>query len=141
MRVILRESGIEYPVQSAPIIRTPQDVVGAVPEIKKSDTEAFCVIALSAQNKMIAAEIVTTGLLDASLVHPREVFRSAITKNAAAIILTHNHPSGNAQPSAEDIRITRQLVEAGKIIDIKVLDHVVLGEKHFSMREEGLLQF
>ena len=91
---------------------------------------------------------VTRGLLDASLVHPREVFREAIRSMTAAIVLVHNHPSGDVQPSAEDLRITRQIVEAGKIVGISVLDHVILGkrvghrEKSFlSMREEGVAKF
>ena len=85
---------------------------------------------------------------DASLVHPREVFRGAIRNGACSVILAHNHPSGDCTPSAEDIRITKNLVEAGKIIDIKVMDHVVIGRKtelttvdHVSLRESGLVDF
>ena len=90
----------------------------------------------------------TQGILDASLVHPREVFRLAIREATAAIVLVNNHPSGDPTPSPEDIRITRQLVDAGKVIDIRVLDHVILGRtirgsgrNYTSMREEGLVQF
>jgi len=91
--------------------------------------------------------MVTPGLADASLVHPREVFRTAIENTASAMVLVHNHPSGDSTPSAEDIRITRQLIEAGKIIDIKVIDHVVIGRStngspaFLSMRESGLCAF
>jgi DNA repair protein RadC len=91
---------------------------------------------------------VSRGLLDASLVHPREVFREAIRASSAAVVLVHNHPSGDPTPSAEDVRITRQLIEAGRIVDIRVLDHVVLaggptaGPRPFvSLREAGLADF
>jgi DNA repair protein RadC len=92
-------------------------------------------------------QLVTLGLADASLVHPREVFREAIRSGAGALILAHNHPSGDVTPSAEDVRITRQLVQTGRIVDIKVMDHVIIGrgknaERSFlSMREEGLCDF
>ena len=91
----------------------------------------------------------TLGVADSCLVHPREVFRGAIMKNACAIIVVHNHPSGDSAPSAEDVRITKQLIEAGKVVDIKVLDHVILcppsGDEGkgqcFSLREQGLCTF
>ena len=90
----------------------------------------------------------TKGLLDASLVHPREVFQEAIRSACAAMVLVHNHPSGDPTPSAEDLRITKQLVAAGKIVDIRVLDHVVIGrpgagrDRDFvSMRESSIVEF
>jgi len=143
MRIILREKGIEYPACDAPRIKTPEDAVKQAPEIMESETEAFGVILLNAQNKMISCEIVTTGIIDASLVHPREVFRSAISHNACGMVLLHNHPSGDPTPSADDIRVTKQLIEAGRIVDIKVLDHVILSHegRHISLREEGICRF
>jgi DNA repair protein RadC len=85
--------------------------------------------------------LVSEGTLDASLVHPREVFRLAITESARSIILLHNHPSGNAEPSPQDIAITRQLVSAGKLLDIPVLDHIIIaGEGYTSLRERQLLE-
>jgi DNA repair protein RadC len=120
-----------------------------VDEARVLDTEHFWVLHLNAKNQLRARPLcVTRGLLDASLVHPREVFRSAISGATAAVVLAHNHPSGDPQPSAEDIRITRQMVEAGRIIDIKVLDHVVIGrpgggrdQAFVSLREAGLVSF
>jgi DNA repair protein RadC len=86
--------------------------------------------------------------VDASLIHPREVFRKAIQGNCAAVIIVHNHPSGDPTPSAEDVRVTRQLVQAGRIVGIKVVDHVVIGRRvaerrsdHVSLREAGLVDF
>ena len=141
MRIIIKEAGTDYLAKDAPIIRTPEDVGKHTEELKDSNTEGFCVMCLNAKNKLISADIVTNGIADASLVHPREVFRNAIVKNAVAVLLVHNHPSGDSSPSSEDIRITKQLIDAGRIIDIKVLDSVILGEKTLSMREEGLCQF
>ena len=127
-------------------VRTPYEVYRVCSDLADLAQEAFHVLLLNAKNRMTDRVMVSLGLLDASLVHPREVFRAAITENAAAVILVHNHPSGDPCPSAEDIRITRQLVEAGRIIDIKVLDHVILGrgsepKNHFSLREEGCVEF
>ena len=125
-------------------IATPSAVYDVLQDASQMAQEAFIVLTLDSKNKMIDRHLVTLGLLDASLVHPREVFRVGILDGAAAIILAHNHPSGDPMPSAEDIRITRQLVEAGKVVDIKVLDHIILGrgEKPFlSMREDGLVEF
>ena len=124
--------------------KTPQDVRDICDDLADMAQESFQVITLSAKNNVIGRTMITLGLADASLAHPREVFRPAIIENACSIILVHNHPSGDPTPSADDIRITKQLVEAGKIVDIKVLDHVIIGRgdtKHLSMREEGLIQF
>jgi len=109
--------------------------------------ECFQVLTLNSKNDLIDRHLITLGLADACLIHPREVFRSAILDNAAAIVCIHNHPSGDPTPSAEDIRITRQLVQAGKIVDIKVLDHVIIGRPNgisqncLSMRELGIIDF
>ena len=113
------------------------------------EEESFWVLLLDGKNRLMKAPIeVTRGLLDASLVHPREVFKEAIRSASAAVVLAHNHPSGDPNPSAEDIRITKQLVEAGRIVDIQVLDHVVLGRQSgagsadfFSFREAGIVEF
>ena len=85
--------------------------------------------------------IISIGSLTASVVHPREVFKAAVQNSAAAMILVHNHPSGDPSPSKEDLNITRQLMEAGKLMDIPVLDHIVLGDnKYISLKEEGMIQ-
>ncbi|OGV69716.1 MAG: hypothetical protein A2283_17180 [Lentisphaerae bacterium RIFOXYA12_FULL_48_11] len=131
-------------------VRTPEDAAGLLREkVKSLDHEVFWVLLLDSKNYLKGCPVeVTKGLLDASLVHPREVFREAIRGATAAVVLVHNHPSGDPAPSAEDLRITKQLVEAGRIVDIKVLDHIVLGKstengsKDFvSLRESGAVEF
>ena len=141
MRIVIKESGIEYPATAAPLVNTPQSAADQLEDIADSDTETFCVILLDARKKMISAEIVTNGLVDCSLVHAREVYRSAVRKNACAVILAHNHPTGDASPSVEDIRITKQLIEAGKVLDIKVMDHIIVGKTTVSLREKGIVSF
>ncbi len=94
--------------------------------------EKFVVFWLSTSNNVIGFEVISEGLLNSSLVHPREVFRGAIVATCANIILAHNHPSGNIEPSKEDISITKRLTEAGKILDISVLDHVIFGDDGFT---------
>jgi len=131
-------------------INTPADAAAVLRERARSrEEEIFWVLPLDAKNRLKRPPFeITRGLLDASLVHPREVFREAIRSSCAAIVLCHNHPSGDPQPSAEDIRVTRQIVEAGKIVNIDVMDHIILGRQRskgdldfFSMREAGLVKF
>ena len=124
--------------------RTPEEVARLLKDTANLAQEAFTVLTLDTRYRVIDRHLITLGILDASLVHPREVFRPAIMDGAGAIIVSHNHPSGDATPSAEDIRITRQLVEAGRILRIEILDHVILGrgERPFvSLRESGLVSF
>ena len=102
--------------------------------------EVFKVLLLNRANRLIKEVSVSEGTLDASIVHPRDVFREALLEPAAGVILIHNHPSGNPAPSEEDIRITRQLVEAGKLLGIKVYDHIILaGNTYRSFADDGLL--
>jgi DNA repair protein RadC len=102
--------------------------------------EVFKVLLLNRANRFIKEVFISEGTLDASVVHPRDVFREALLEPAAAIILIHNHPSGNPSPSDEDLRITKQLVEAGRLLGIKVYDHIILaGESYRSLADEGLL--
>jgi len=106
--------------------------------------ECMTVVTLDNKNKMIDRHLVGMGLIDQCPVHPREVFRPAISDGAKSIVLCHNHPSGDPTPSMDDIRVTRQLIEAGKILGISVLDHVVIGRGNNpfkSMRETGLCDF
>ena len=141
---------IDEGVSSSTPVRTPEDAANLLREKARTlSKEVFWVIMLDVKNRLKGppAEI-SEGLLDASLVHPREVFKKAILSTSAAVILVHNHPSGDPTPSAEDIRISRQLIEAGKIIDIRVVDHIILGnpEAHrqggfLSMREASLVEF
>ena len=129
--------------QSAKIqmITGPEDVARyAMPHYRFEQKEHFAVLLLNTKNHVIAMPEVSVGSLSASVVHPREVFRAAIDHAAAAMILLHNHPSGDPTPSREDIAVTERLVKAGKIMDIPVLDHVVLGRDRFiSLKEKGLL--
>src|SRR3990172_1381556 len=106
-----------------------------------ADKEHFVMAALDARHRVIGLSLVSLGTLSASLVHPREVFKPALLLNAAAIIVCHNHPSGDATASPEDRSTTRRLVEAGKLLGVMLLDHVILGENenYFSFRENGLL--
>lgn len=108
--------------------RGPDDVRHMAAKLLDDEpAEVFVVFHLNARHDVVGFAEVTRGILDASLIHPREVFRSAILSNAASIILVHNHPSGDASPSAEDRAVTRQLSRAGKALGIPVLDHVVIG--------------
>lgn len=103
--------------------------------------EHFVSLTLSAAKKVIRKRIITIGLLDKSQIHPREVFADAITDRAASVIIAHNHPSGNPEPSNPDIRITRQLMCAGNIIGIPIIDHIIVSKhKYFSFQESGLLK-
>jgi DNA repair protein RadC len=123
-------------------LRDPAACAAACADIQTAAQELFICFDLNSKNGVIDRRLVTLGILDASLVHPREVFRGAILAGAAAVILTHCHPSGDPTPSAEDIRITRQLVDAGRILGIRVLDHVIIGRpSHCSLREQGLVSF
>jgi len=103
------------------------------------DREAFVVLLLDVKHRVIAEEVVTIGILDGALIHPREVFKAAIVANAAAIIVAHNHPSGDPKPSGQDAEVTKRLRDAGKTLGIPVVDHVIVGSTgaHFSFREGG----
>jgi len=122
-------------------ITSPEDVVQYYqPLFRDTKHEVFMVVLLDSANHLLGEEKISEGTLNSSLAHPREVFRRAIIEPAASIILLHNHPSGNPEPSAEDLQITRQIVEAGKIIGIPVNDHIILAVNSFtSFAERGLL--
>lgn len=131
-------------------IRTPEDAAGVIRESARGlDHERFWTLNLDTRNRLKGIPlIISQGILDSSLVHPREVFKLAIQAGCAALVVVHNHPSGDPSPSAEDIRLTRQLIQAGQVIGIKVLDHVILGRRseggsrdYISLRESGLVSF
>jgi len=108
--------------------RSAEDVAGFMKDrLVATDREVFYVLILDSQNRLIAEEPVSVGTLTASLVHPREVFAPALVRRGAAIIVVHNHPSGNPEPSEEDRTITTRLLDAGSILGIALLDHVILG--------------
>jgi DNA repair protein RadC len=124
-----------------PRIRGPRDVYElCAPALLDARQEEFRVLLLNTQHAVLRELVVTRGTLDASVVHPREVFRAAIVESAAAVILVHNHPSGDPTPSREDREVTDQMVEAGRLIGIPVLDHIVIGDgRYVSFVESGLL--
>jgi DNA repair protein RadC len=111
--------------------------------IGHTDREQFIVLCLDTKNRIISASIVSIGSLSLSIVHPRECFKTAILQNAAAVIFGHNHPSGDPEPSPEDGQLTRRLVQAGEIIGIRVLDHVIVGDgtdRSYSFADAGHLK-
>ena len=123
-----------------PVISSPADVERLLRgRIANLDRENFVVVLLNTKNEVIETSTVSVGTLSASLVHPREVFKPAIRASAASVVLAHNHPSGKVEPSREDREVTRRLGEAAQILGIEVLDHVILGDGYFSMREHGIL--
>jgi DNA repair protein RadC len=135
-----RRMAAESREDGAPV-RSPRDVVGVyAPRLEDLPVEEFHVAVLDAQHRLERDVTVTRGILNSSLVHPREVFREAIAERAAAIILVHNHPSGDPTPSADDRLVTEQLVAAGRLLDIPVHDHVIIGRgRYTSFAEAGLL--
>ncbi|MCZ6634368.1 MAG: DNA repair protein RadC [bacterium] len=135
----LAKRGLNQGMGIAPSISRPSDVVGLLTDIKDRRKEHFVAFFLNARNQVICREDVSVGSLNASLVHPREVFAPAVGSSAASVILAHNHPSGDVTPSQEDIELTRRMVQAGEIMGIEVLDHIVVGSERFlSMKEAGV---
>lgn len=131
---------LHFPASTSQIT-CPADIFQAFKNMfDRQVRERFIVVWLSSSNHVIGYEIITEGLLNSSLVHPREVFRGAIVATCASIIIAHNHPSGNLEPSREDISITKQIVEAGKIIGIPVHDHIIFTDSTYSsFSEKGLI--
>jgi DNA repair protein RadC len=132
---------IERVAETLTNLRAASDVFGVVRGILEEEAqEVFLALYLSTQNQLNGYSEVTRGTLDASLVHPREVFRGALLANAASVIVAHNHPSGDPTPSAEDRVVTRQLKVAGELLGIELLDHVIVGHKRYmSFADAGLL--
>ena len=122
-------------------VRGPDDVVALVGRKLRSETrEHFLVLLLNARHECVAVETVSIGSLNASIVHPREVFRPAILAAAASIVVAHNHPSGDPEPSQEDLAITRRLAQVGELLGIGLLDHIIVAARGVvSLRERGLL--
>ncbi len=123
-------------------IKNPETVVKAIRAgIKDKAKEHFKLILLNPRNKIIGISTVSVGTLNASLVHPREVFKDAIVHSAASVVLAHNHPSGDPEPSEDDLTITKRLTEAGKILGVEVIDHIIVGKNgFFSFKEKGLVK-
>lgn len=133
---IVRDRSVAYNAATKNI-SDPATAVNAIREvIGDSDRENFVVLCLNRKYDIISAEIASIGTISECFVHPREIFKAAVLSSAAAIIVGHNHPSGNPAPSQDDIEITKRLIEAGKIMGIDVLDHIVIGDDcHVSIRE------
>ena len=136
VRVILVREGTPDPP-----VTTPDEVVDLLRErLQDLDREHFVVLHLDARHAPTGLDTVSIGTLSASLAHPREVFKAAILASAGAILLAHNHPSGDVTPSKDDADLTRRMVEAGRIIGIEVIDHIIIGDgHHLSFRERGLI--
>jgi DNA repair protein RadC len=123
-----------------PTIRTPEDVYKYLEEMRKLQKEHFRGLYLNIRNRLIHDEVISIGSLTFNIVQPREVFRPAIEYGAAALILAHNHPSGEPEPSEDDLKVTRKIVEVGKLMEIDVLDHIIIGNDNYvSLRERGLM--
>ncbi len=129
------------PGKEKPVFHCPEDVAAwYVPKLRDLKHEEFWSLLLTSANRLIAEVQVTTGTLNSSLVHPRECFKEALKQSAATVIFLHNHPSGNPEPSQEDVTITKQLVESGKILGIPVHDHIIVaGDSFTSLADRGLV--
>jgi DNA repair protein RadC len=122
-----------------PAVKTPEDVAALVGgRLKDKKKEYFLALLLDTRNRLIRIAEISVGSLNASIVHPREVFKEAITASAAAVVFAHNHPSGVVEASEDDIKLTKRLAEAGEIVGIDVLDHIIIGDRGFySLKREG----
>ncbi len=121
-------------------IRGPEDVAATCKNLKSAQREVFAVLLLNARHEMMRRVTVSVGSLNASIVHPREVFKPAVLASAACVILVHGHPSGDPEPSEEDLAITKRLIQAGELLGIGVLDHVIVARRGtVSLRARGAL--
>ncbi len=136
---MIKEDTVEY----STTIKSPCDIARLareVLEMHEMAEENFIILCLNTKNKIAGVHTVSIGSLNASIVHPREVFKAALLNNASGIICLHNHPSGDPAPSREDIEITHRLVNAGNILGVNVLDHVVIGDgRYISLKEQGMM--
>lgn len=126
--------------RSKPVVKTPDDVANVIGgRLRDKKKEHFLALLLDTRGRLIKTAEISVGSLDSSIVHPREVFKEAISASAASIIFVHNHPSGNNEASEDDIKLTKRLAEAGELMGIDVLDHIIIGGKeHVSMKRQGL---
>ncbi|MBI2850580.1 MAG: DNA repair protein RadC [Chloroflexi bacterium] len=122
------------------LVKTPDEAFNLVKkQLQNKKKEHFVVLLLDTRSQLIKSAEVSIGSLDSSIVHPREVFKEAVSASAASVILAHNHPSGNPEPSSDDIKLTKRLAQAGEMMGIEVLDHIIIGNKKFlSLKREGL---
>ncbi len=131
-----------WPASERPVVSTPEDVVRlCATQLRGLDREHFWALALSTKNRLLRMVEVSVGSLNASIVHPRELFKEAVRVSAASVVVVHNHPSGDPTPSGADLQLTRRLAKAGEVLGIELLDHVVIGDggAHVSLRDMGVL--
>jgi DNA repair protein RadC len=137
---LVRRIQSQKPIDKTPFKRSSDVANHYLPLMRDLRKEVFKVLLLNRANRLVKEITISEGTLEASIVHPREVFREALLEPATGVILIHNHPSGNPSPSEEDLRVTKQLVGAGKLLGIKVYDHIILaGESYRSLADEGLI--
>jgi DNA repair protein RadC len=138
--VELVKRSLKIKEETLPVIKSSEDVIAQAIYMRDKKREHLMAIYLNARNEMIYKKPMFIGTLNANLVHPREIFAMALEKNAASVILVHNHPSGDAEPSRDDLDITKRIQEAGKIMGIDVLDHMIITKsKVFSFKGKGLI--
>ena len=136
----LSKRALEVNDTNLPVINTAKDTVAQLSDMRDLKKEHFVVLYLNAKNQLVHKETISMGTLNANLVHPREVFEPALKHSAAQIIAAHNHPSGDPKPSEDDIELTKRLTEAGKMMGVELMDHVIVSKNsHFSFKEEKLL--
>ncbi len=143
---VIKEKEYEYSCSSVQKVGCPYDLMqicSKTLELTKEPEEVFGMITLDTKNNITGYFEVSRGTINSSMVHPREVFKRAILQNASSVVFIHNHPSGEAEPSHEDIVLTNRLEECGRILGIKLLDHIIIGdedrENYYSFKEEGML--
>jgi len=136
----LVKRALEIGEETLPLIHSTKDVIAQAVYMRDKTREHLMALFLNARNEMIYKKPMFVGTLNANLVHPREIFQEALKQNAASVILVHNHPSGDPEPSEDDLEITKRIIEAGKIMGIEVLDHIIITKtKVFSFKENKLL--
>ncbi|MBI2121991.1 MAG: DNA repair protein RadC [Candidatus Sungbacteria bacterium] len=136
----LAKRALEVNDTNLPTIVTPKDVVAQLAELRNNKKEHFIALYLNARNQLVHKETISMGTLNANLVHPREVFEPALKHSAASIMVAHNHPSGDSKPSEDDLEITKRLVEAGKLMGIEAVDHIIITKNtYLSFRGERLI--
>lgn len=137
---LVREPGVK--LAERPEVRVPAQAAPMLAQfIGDADREVFVIAMLTVRHRILGLHTVSVGCLTSSLVHPREVFKPAVLAGCAALVIAHNHPSGDPEPSADDVALTRRLAAAGQVLGIEILDHVILGEagRFVSLRERGVL--
>ena len=136
----LARRGLHKDLGVRPVISAPEDCLHYLTDIGDQQREHFLCLYLNARNQIMRKEVVSIGSLSSAIVHPREVFAPAVALPAASVLLAHNHPSGDVSPSQDDINLTRRLVQAGEILGINVIDHLIIGSDDFlSLKKRGLM--